>query len=77
VLFGGGNDRLIVDPGAVFVGNVDGGAGSNTLELASAASTGTISGIGTSFVNFGTVTVDAGASWALAGSNTVSGVARE
>jgi hypothetical protein len=34
VSFGGGNDLLIIDPGAAFSGKVGGGAGSNTIELA-------------------------------------------
>jgi len=64
---------VVVDPGAVFGGTVSGNTGgSNTLELASGGSTGTLSGLGTSFVNFGTVTVDSGASWKLTGANTVA-----
>ncbi len=61
--------RLIVDPGAVFVGKVS--AEQSTIELAVGAATGTLRGLGTSFVNFGTVTVDAGARWVLSGSNTI------
>jgi hypothetical protein len=71
VSFGVGNDLLVVDPGATFVGTVSGGGGTNTLQLASSASAGTLSGIGTQFVSFAQVTVDAGASWTLAGANTV------
>jgi len=65
VLFGAGDDLLVVDPGAVFVGKVDGGAGNNTLELAQGTGTGMLSGLGTSFVNFGTVVFDAGAPWTV------------
>jgi hypothetical protein len=61
---GTGSKRLVVDPGAVFNGKVSGGTPSSaTLELASGGSAGTLSGLGTSFVNFGSVTVDSGASW--------------
>ncbi|MEI7714403.1 MAG: hypothetical protein WCI94_23455, partial [Rhodospirillales bacterium] len=72
----GAASRAIIVPGAVFVGTVDGGntIGSrnvSTLELASAASAGTFSGLGTQFVDFGQVTIDAGASWSFSGSNTV------
>ena len=68
--------RLIVDPGAVFTGKVDGGnsigaSSVSTLELASAASTGTFTSLGSQFVNFAQVTVDSGATWALSGSNTI------
>ena len=72
----GAADRLVVVPGAVFVGVVDGGntIGSSivsTLELASGASAGTFTGLGTQFTDFARVTVDAGASWTFSGSNTV------
>jgi hypothetical protein len=74
VLFASSNSgRVIADPGAVFVGNVVGGSGSNTLELASAATTGTLSGLGPKYQNFGTITVDTGANWVLAGGNTIAG----
>jgi Hint domain len=58
--------RLIVDPGALFSGTVVGG--SSTLELASAASTGTLSGLGSQFTNFANVTVDSSAVWSVSGS---------
>src|SRR6201999_1285743 len=57
IVFGGtAPSRLVAEAGAVFNGTVIGSAGAkNTLELASSISTGTIGGIGTSFLNFGTV----------------------
>jgi Hint domain len=66
---------LVVQPGAVFTGLADGGnalgsATASTLELAAAAAPGTLSALGTQFIDFGDVTIDAGASWALAGSST-------
>ncbi len=71
VAFSGGGNRLIADPGAVFNGIVNGGTGGDTLELASAASIGTIGGLGTNFTGFDTVAVDAGATWLLTGTNTL------
>jgi hypothetical protein len=65
---GSATNRLVVDPGAVFVGKVIGGSGTNTLELASG--TGSIGAVGTgSFNNFQVVAVDAGATWTLSGAN--------
>ena len=61
-----GANRLIVDPGATFVGEVLGGSG--TLELASALSAGTLTAAG--FSGFNIVDFDAGAQWTLAGSTT-------
>jgi hypothetical protein len=65
-----GTNRLIVDPGAVFNGLVTGGnsAGSGTvsvLELASGAGTGTLAGLGSGIINFGSVAFDPGASWVV------------
>jgi hypothetical protein len=70
---GAASNLLVVDPGAVFNGVVSGStSASNALELASGGSTGTLSGLGIDFINFGTVTVDVGASWNLSGTNTVA-----
>ena len=72
----GYDSRLIFDPGAVFAGTVDGGNPNgpavSVLELASGASNGTISGIGTQFIGFDAIAIDAGARWMLAGSNTIA-----
>jgi hypothetical protein len=63
---GGGTDRLIVDPGAVFAGNVTGDGSGSTLELAR-GKPGSLSGIGTSFQSFGVIEVDPKATWHLSG----------
>jgi hypothetical protein len=66
-----GANKLIVDPGAVFNANVNGGGGS--LELT--AGTGSIGLIGSSaFSNFMTLTDDANALWRLTGANTMANV---
>src|SRR5207237_510485 len=70
VAFGSGNDRLVVDPGAVFDGRVDGGAGLDALELA--PGTGSLAGLGTGIVGFETVTVDNGAVWTLTGNSVIA-----
>ncbi|WP_158932446.1 Hint domain-containing protein [Acidisphaera sp. S103] len=64
--------RLIADPGAVFAGNVQGGGG--VLELASAASAGTLSGFGTSIANFSALQFDTGAAWTVSGTDSASGL---
>jgi hypothetical protein len=63
-------NRVIVSPGALFTGIVDGGnlagaAAVSTLELSSGI--GTLTGIGTRFTNFGSIVFDANALWNLAG----------
>jgi hypothetical protein len=64
-------NRLILDPGAVFVGNVTANSsGTNTLELAGGSGTGSIGGVGTTFKHFQTLAVDSGAIWTLTGTNT-------
>src|SRR5439155_9760957 len=55
IAFLGTGNRLIVDPGAVFGGAVNGAGFGTVLELASTASTGTISGIGGGYNGFGSV----------------------
>jgi hypothetical protein len=68
-LAGSGANRLIVDPGAVFIGLVEANtAARNAMELASGSSAGTLTGIGSQFTGFGTIQIDTGASWTLAGS---------
>ena len=67
------SNRLVVGPGAVFNGQVLGGNG--TLELASGATSGSITGLNTGpFNNFGALVVDSGATWTLSGSNTIASV---
>ena len=68
----GSANRLIADPGAVFTGNVEGGGG--VLELASAASAGTLSGLGTGITNFSALQFDAGAAWTVSGNDSASGL---
>lgn len=70
VQFGSYDDTLIVDPGAVFNGVVDGAGGANTLVMAGNTGTGTISGIGTNFTNFQTINERGDASWKLTGANS-------
>ena len=73
-LFGGGNDFVVLHPGAVFDGIVQAGgsAAGDTLELApgTAGAVGTLAGLGSSFTNFGASAIEAGADWTLNGSNT-------
>jgi hypothetical protein len=71
VYFGTGAARLILDPGASFNGNVVADAAfTDVLELASATTSGTLSGVGTRYTGFTQTTIDAGASWTMTGTDT-------
>ncbi len=76
----GYTNLLVVDPGAVFVGFVNGGdpvggTVSSTLELGSSTIAGTLSSLGSQYINFDDVVVDPGATWTFAGSSAIySGV---
>jgi hypothetical protein len=69
VQFGTLAATLIVAPGAVFVGNVVApGTTLDVIELTGTrADIGTLSGLGTDFIGFDTLDVDAGAFWAISG----------
>jgi RTX calcium-binding nonapeptide repeat (4 copies) len=72
-IFSTGDDLLQFQPStSVFIqGTVDGGVGTNTLEFASGAGVGTLTGSNAYFINFPNGTVDAGADWTLAGNVTL------
>jgi len=74
---------LIVDPGAVFIGNVAAAANlADMLEFASTSSAVTLTGLGTQFTNFSTLDFAPGAQWTISGTanafdsgQTISGFA--
>jgi hypothetical protein len=68
----GFNNTLIVDPGAIFSGQVNGGdtiggPGTSVLELGAGAQFGTLAGFGSAFINFQTLAFQPGASWDVEG----------
>ncbi len=74
----GVSNRLTLEGSSAISGIVDGGnlVGSaivSTLELANGAGAGTLSGLGSQYINFGSIAVDGGADWTLDGSNMVDG----
>jgi fibronectin-binding autotransporter adhesin len=80
--FGGtGSNLLVLDPGFAFSGLVAGSnSASNMLELASSASAGSVTGLGTAFTNFGPISFDPGSQWFISGdtdglAGTISGFA--
>jgi Hint domain len=74
VTFGTGASRLILIPTAAFTGAVVANAAyTNILELTSAATSGTLTGIDTQYQNFSTIAVDTGANWTLTGTSTLGG----
>lgn len=68
--YGSGSDLLEVLPGASFTGLVEGGTGTNTLELAAGTGAGTLTGLGTTVTNFNTLEFDSSAQWVLGGNIT-------
>jgi hypothetical protein len=73
IVFGYGDERLVLEAGATIVGKVLGGSGTNTMELGSGS--GTVYGFGTTkYLNFGTITVDAGGVWTLTGKTNLKNV---
>ncbi len=79
VLFAAGyTSRLIDEPGAIFTGTVDGantigGTSISNMELAPGDfTTGTLTGIGSQYVDFEQITVDATAAWQLTGGNALA-----
>jgi Hint domain len=72
----GADNRLVIDQGGTFTGTVDGGntigaSFVSVLELAAGPGAANLTGIGTQFVNFAQVIVDASANWSLYGSNAI------
>ena len=73
----GDANRLLLAAGGTIAGTVNGGntigaTAVSTLELTSGASTGTLSGLGSRYLNFGQIALDAGANWVLGGTNTIA-----
>jgi len=72
-LEGTGTNLLIVDAGATFGSEIIANpAASNTLALGAATGSGTLTGIGTIFTGFGSLDVQANASWTLMGSSALA-----
>ncbi|MDR3521181.1 MAG: Hint domain-containing protein [Acidocella sp.] len=65
-----GGGKLIINPGASFTGTVDGGHNAS-MELGGTSHV-TLSGLGTQFINFSTIKVDAGSFWTLSGNSTLA-----
>jgi hypothetical protein len=66
---------LVLKKGARFIGQVVASTKlADTLELGGTAA-GTLSGLGSEFVNFAEITEDAGARWTLTGNNTITALA--
>src|SRR6185295_9095456 len=70
-------NRLVLHPdaiisGVVFGGNSLGSGIESRLELESAASTGTLSGLGSQFQDFAQIRINPGASWTWSSNNTLA-----
>ncbi len=71
VQFGSVAATLVIDPGAVFIGNVAANSSVHDVLELSGTAAGTLGGLGTQFTGFTTIKEDAGANWSLAGANTL------
>ena len=74
VSFGNASNRLIIDPGAIFVGQAESRnlLDVSTMELSSSATAATLTGRAAQFFNFAQLAVAAGATWTPSGPNAVS-----
>ncbi|MDE2333446.1 MAG: Hint domain-containing protein [Rhodospirillales bacterium] len=76
----GSASRLVIESGGTFIGTVNGGGSLGTLELP--GQVGTLTGIGSSLIGFGHITLDAGSNWLVEGSaggfngDAISGLAQ-
>jgi autotransporter family porin len=71
VQFGSLAATLVIDPGAVFDGNVAGNSAVHDVLELSGTAAGTLSGLGTQFTGFTTIKEDFGANWSFSGANTL------
>ncbi len=71
VQFGSVAATLVIDPGAVFVGNVAANSSVHDVLELSGTAFGTLGGLGTQFTGFTTIKEDLGSNWMLAGANTL------
>jgi hypothetical protein len=72
----GFQNEVIADPGAVFIGTVNGGTAADaTLVLDPGSGIGTLSGFGTQFTNFGTIDFAPTSSWLLETNSNITSTA--
>ena len=74
VQFGTTAATLVVNPGAIFNGQVVANATVADVLVLGGTTAGTLTGLGTSFVNFSSIAVSQNANWTFTGANTVATV---